>query len=321
MELRYVHGSTPEKEILQVYAETMEQLFQQDPKVVYLDADLMGSLKTSELWKKYPDHVLNTGIQEADMVGVAAGLYLAGFKPYIHSFTPFASRRVFDQLFISIAYAQKSVRVIGSDAGIAATYNGGTHMCFEDIGLMRTIPYACICDVTDAAMFKQMLYLTKDRQGVNYIRTARRGVPDIYYSDESFEIGKGKVLHEGKDATIIAAGLQVAPALDAASMLEDEGISVRVVDIVTIKPIDRDLILDSARKTGLIVTSENGNIRGGLGSAVAEVTAEFCPTHILFNGVKDRFGQVGGMDFLREQYQLRAQDIAACVRQGIQQKK
>ena len=156
MKLRYT-GEAPEKEILQMFSATMEELFREDDKVVYLDADLMGSLKTQGLWKQHPDRVFNCGIQEANMVGVAAGLYLAGYKPYIHSFSPFISRRVFDQVFLSIGYGHKSVHLIGSDAGIMATDNGGTHMCFEDIAMMRTIPGACVVDVSDATMFMALI--------------------------------------------------------------------------------------------------------------------------------------------------------------------
>ena len=156
MKLRYT-GKAPEAEISQVFAPTMEELLRSDEKVVYLDADLMASLKTQKLWEKYPERILNCGIQEANMVGVAAGLYLAGYKPYIHSFAPFITRRVFDQVFISIGYGHKSVHLIGSDVGIMATDNGGTHMCFEDIALIRTIPDSCIIDVTDATMFVDLL--------------------------------------------------------------------------------------------------------------------------------------------------------------------
>lgn len=319
VELKY-DGQVPKKEIMQVYNETMEELFLQDESVVYLDADLMGSLKTSALWKKYPKHVFNTGIQEANMVGVACGMYLAGLKPYIHSFSPFASRRVFDQIFISAAYAKKSLKVIGSDAGIAATYNGGTHMCFEDIALYRAIPRACIVDVSDGCMFAYLLKALKDYQGVVYFRTARRGVKDIYKDTEAFEVGKGKILKEGTEATIIASGLQVAQAIEAANILEKEGITVRVIDPITVKPLDEELIIESAKKTGLIITSENHNVCGGLGDAVAAITAEHYPIPVLKNGVKDVFGQVGNECYLREQYHLREQDIANLVKEGLTRK-
>ncbi|MFR4128784.1 MAG: transketolase family protein [Roseburia inulinivorans] len=320
VKIRYT-GNAPEKEITQVYNETMSEMFEEDSNVVYLDADLMGSLKTKELWKKYPHNVFNTGIQEANMIGVACGMYLAGYKPYVHSFSPFASRRVFDQVFISGAYAKKRIKIIGSDAGIAATYNGGTHMCFEDIAMFRAVPNACIVDVSDGVMFSKLLRLVKDYPGIVYLRTARRGVPDIYNLNEEFEIGKGKILHEGTDATVVASGLQVQMALKAALELEKENISVRVIDPITVKPLDKDLIIESAKKTGLIITSENGNINGGLGDAVASVVAENCPIYVLKNGVQDQFGQVGNEQYLREQYHLRSEDIIALVKEGLAKKK
>ena len=168
MHIRYT-GEKPEKEVFQVIGETLEELFQEDEHVVYLDADLMGALKTQTLWKKYPQHVFNTGIQEANMIGVACGMYLNGLKPYVHSFTPFASRRVFDQLFVSVGYGRKSVRVIASDAGIMATHNGGTHMCFEDVAMIRTVPGACLVDVSDPTMCGAFLRKTKDRPGLTII--------------------------------------------------------------------------------------------------------------------------------------------------------
>lgn len=311
----------PEKEITQIFNETMESLFNEDQKVIYLDADLMGSLKSQDLWKKYPKNVFNCGIQESNMVGVAAGLYLAGYKPYIHTFTPFASRRVFDQAFLSIGYAKKSVRIIGSDAGILATHNGGTHMCFEDTAIMRTVPNACVIDVTDGVMFEKFLRKTKEYEGLVYFRTGRRGLPDIYTPDADFEIGKGKILRDGKDVSIIASGIMVATALQAAEELSKEGMNIRVVDIVTIKPIDKELIIRCAEETGVIVTAENHNIIGGLGSAVAEVTSEYCPVPVLRVGVKDCFGQVGGEQFLREQYGLSVTALVSKCKEAIKVKK
>ena len=316
MNLRY-YGGAPEAEITQMFSPAMERLFALDDKIVYLDADLMGSLKTQELWNKYPDRVFNCGIQEANMVGVAAGLYLAGYKPYIHSFAPFITRRVFDQVFLSVGYGHKRVHLIGSDAGIMATDNGGTHMCFEDIAMMRTIPNACIVDVTDGTMFVDMLEVTKDWDGVTYFRTARRNAPDIYETGSHFSIGKGCVLTEGNDVTIIASGVMVAAALDAAQGLAKQGVHARVVDPVTIKPLDEELIIRCARETGAIVTAENHSIHGGLGGAVAELLAERHPVPVLRIGVRDQFGQVGPEAFLREQYHLRAEDIVEQVHAAL----
>lgn len=311
------NGQSPMKEISQVFSETMEELFKVDPRVVYIDADLMGSLKTKSLWERYPERVFNTGIQEANMVGVACGMFLTGYRPFIHTFSPFASRRVFDQLVVSVAYAQKSVRVIGSDAGICATFNGGTHMCFEDVTMMRAVPGACIVDVSDARMFRKLLIETVDYPGLTYFRTARRDVSDIYTEDERFEIGKGKILREGNDVTIIASGVQVTEALKAANLLESGGISTRVIDIITIKPIDKELIIESAKKTGLLVTVENASVLGGLGDAVSAIVTDEYPVPVIKNGIQDMFGQVGGMEYLREQYKMRSIDIVAQVKSAF----
>lgn len=308
MQLRYT-GAAAEKEPLQIFNEVMKELFEQDEKVVYLDADLMGSLRTAQLWKDYPKNVFNTGIQEANMVGVAAGMYLNGFKPYVHSFAPFASRRVFDQVFLSVGYGKKSIRIIGSDAGIMATNNGGTHMSFEDVAMMRTIPDSCVVDVSDPTMFGAILKLTKDRLGVTYIRTARRNLSDIYQVDEKFELGKGKVLKDGNDVTLIACGIMVATCLQAAEVLKQKGINARVVDIITIKPIDEDLVLKCAKETNAIVTCENTNVIGGLGSAVCDILAQKYPTRVEKIGIQDQYGCVGNEQFLREKYGLTVENV------------
>lgn len=308
-EHRYT-GDKPEKEVFEVFHDTMEQLILEDKGVVYLDADLMGSLKTQDLWKKYPERVFNTGIQEANMVGMACGLYLNGFKPYIHSFNPFMSRRIFDQMFISGAYAGKSIRLIGSDAGIMATMNGGTHMCFEDVAMMRTVPGACIVDVSDPGMCGFFLKETADRPGVTYIRMPRRDLPDIYKAGETFEEGKCKVLRAGRDVMIIACGIMVGTCLKATDILSEKGIDAGVMDIVTVKPIDREAIVKYSKDVKLVVSAENANINGGLGSAVAEVMTEENPRRLLRIGVEDQFGCVGREEYLRQKYGLTAEQIS-----------
>lgn len=308
MQLRYT-GNPAEKEPLQIFSETMRELINEDSAVVYIDADLMGSLKSAQLWKDYPNNVFNTGIQEANMIGVAAGLYLNGYKPYVHSFSPFVTRRVFDQVFLSIGYGKKSIRIIGSDAGIMATNNGGTHMSFEDVAMMRTIPNACVADVSDPVVFGKLLRLTKDRDGVTYIRTARRNLRDIYLPDEEFEIGKGKILKDGTDITLLATGIMVATCLEVAAELERQGISARVVDIFTVKPLDKELVLKCAKETNAILTCENASIYGGLGSAIAEYLSDVNPTKIKMIGICDEFGCVGNEQFLREKYGLTKENI------------
>lgn len=318
MHIRYT-GEKPEKEVFQVIGETLEELFQEDEHVVYLDADLMGALKTQTLWKKYPQHVFNTGIQEANMIGVACGMYLNGLKPYVHSFSPFASRRVFDQLFVSVGYGRKSVRVIASDAGIMATHNGGTHMCFEDVAMIRTVPGSCLIDVSDPTMCGAFLRKTKDRPGLTYIRTPRRDLPDIYPHGTVFEEGKGKILREGSDVALIGCGIMVATCLQAADLLAEYGVQARVVDIITIKPLDEDLLLDSAEKTGRIVTVENASVIGGLGSAVTEYFSATYPVPVRRIGIQDSYGCVGPEAFLREKFGLTAKNICA-VALGMMEK-
>ncbi len=313
MENRYT-GEKPELEVAQVINKTLRELITEDSRVVYLDADLMGSLKTHDLWHEFPDNVFNTGIQEANMIGVACGMYLNGMKPYVHSFAPFVSRRAFDQVFLSIAYAKKSVRIIASDAGIMATHNGGTHMCFEDIAMMRSIPEACVVDVSDPMMCGEFLKLTKERPGVTFIRTPRRDLPDIYLPGTVFEEGKGKILREGNDVTLIGCGIMVGTCLQAAEILAQEGIEARVVDIVTIKPLDQELVLESATKTGGVVTAENANVIGGLGSAVSEYLSEVYPTRVLRVGIEDVFGRVGVESGLREAYGLTPEKVASEAR-------
>lgn len=319
MKLRYT-GAAPQAEISDLFAGWMEELFACDPKVVYLDADLMGSLKTQKLWRKYPERVFNCGIQEANMVGSAAGLYLTGYKPYVHSFTPFVTRRVYDQLFVSVAYAHKSVHLIGSDAGIMASANGGTHMCFEDVALLRAVPDACIVDVTDAVMFHALLKETKDLPGVTYYRTPRRGAPDVYSEGSKFSVGQGCVLTEGVDVTIVASGIMTATALEASRLLHEQGISAQVVDPVTIKPLDGELLLRCAAQTGAIVTAENHSVYGGLGGAVAEYVSERLPVPVLRVGIEDRFGQTGSVDFLREEYGLTPKAIVEKAHSAIARK-
>ena len=302
-------------------AGVLEDLIQADPKVVYIDADLMLLTNVVDIYRKYPDRVFNTGIQEANMVGVAAGLSLLGFKPYIHSFAAFASRRAFDQLFLSIAYADKSVRMIGSEPGIRQEFNGGTHMCFEDIPLMRTIPHSTIFDVTDSTMFYSLLRQTKDLHGLYYFRMPFKNIVAVYQEGSEFTIGKGIQLQEGSDATIIACGLLVTVALEAAKLLKKENISVRVVDMFTVKPIDEELVIDSAKATGAIVTAENGSVYGGLGSAVSEVVSENYPVPVMHIGVKDEFGEVGPESYLRERFGFTPENIAANVKKAINLKK
>ena len=305
----------------EVLAETIEEIAAADPAVVYLDADLMNSTGTMKFASAHKNQAINCGVQESNMVGVAAGLASVGKKPYIHSFGPFASRRCYDQVFLSIAYAKNSVRIFGSDAGVTAAFNGGTHMPFEDMALMRAIPESTVIDITDGVMFRQVLKLVKDRPGLTYIRSTRKNFRAMFREDSTFEIGKGITLRDGTDATVIACGLLVGEAMEAAQILEQEGISLRVVNIFTVKPIDTELVIACAEQTGAVVTAENHNIIGGLGSAVADVLVQHCPVPMEFVGVRDEFGEVGPQDYLMERFGLLAVDIVKRVKLVISRKK
>lgn len=302
------------------FAAAIEKLIEMDPQVVYLDADLMNSMSTTKVRKKYPERAIDCGIQEANMMGVAAGMSAAGKKPYAHTFGPFASRRCFDQAFLSIGYAKNNVRIIGSDPGVTAAYNGGTHMPFEDVALYRVVPGAAVIDIVDSVQLEDVLIKTKDRQGLTYIRTPRKNSVAVYEAGSEFEVGKANEVKDGTDVTIIAAGIMVAVALEAAAELAKEGISAQVLDMFTIKPLDEAAVIAAAKKTGAIVTAENCNIIGGLGSAVAECLAKNHPAPMRFVGVNDRFGQVGEEGYLRKVYELTPEKIIEMVREVVKLK-
>jgi transketolase len=306
-----VYDGTPDKEPYKnVFGRVMETLAKEDKDVIYLDADLMNSIGTHKFWKNNKSQAINCGIAEADMVGIAAGLSAGGRKPYVHTFGPFASRRCFDQLFLSVAYAGNSVRVFGSDPGVTAAFNGGTHMPFEDMALLRAIPGCTVIDISDAAMLENLMRQIKDRPGLTYTRLTRKNYCRVYSADHSFTIGKGEILRDGGDLTIIACGLMVGEAMKAALELEKDGVKARVVDMFTVKPLDTELVLKCAKETGAILTTENHNIIGGLGDAVgAAVLASDIPCKVHKHGVKDEFGSVGPQNYLQEHYGLTAAEI------------
>lgn len=304
-------------EMRQMYANTILELAQNNPNVIALEADLMSSISTNKIMKQIPKQLINCGIMEANMTGVAAGLSLTGKIPYLHTFGQFATRRAFDQLFVSGAYAKLNIKILGSDAGVTAEHNGGTHMTFEDMGLVRLIPGAHVYEVSDSTMLGYLLRKVEKENGIHYIRTIRKNAVKLYVEGETFEAGKGKVLREGGDVTIIASGIMVAEALQAADLLIEQGIEATVIDMFSIKPIDKDLIVKYASKTGAVVTAENHNVIGGLGSAVAEVLSEQCPTKMRRIGVREQFGQVGKVDYLKEFYGLTSQHIAAAAKELV----
>jgi transketolase len=313
-------GTMDPRQCKAVLGETIPALAAEDENVIYLDADLMNCIGTAKWAAENPDRAVNCGIAEANMVGVACGLAASGFKPIIHTFGPFASRRVFDQVFLSAGYAKNSITVIGTDPGVTATLNGGTHMPFEDVALYRALPTATIIDVTDPAMLISVLRQCKDREGVKYIRVGRKNYARMYEDGSELPIGKGVELRDGTDAVIFACGIMVHEAMQAAAALEKEGISAAVVDMFTIKPLDVDCVLRWAEKTGAVVTAENHNRVGGLTSAVSEVLALKRPTPLEYVAVEDCFGEVGPQGYLQERFGLTAEHVAEAVRAVIKRK-
>ncbi|MCX5773121.1 MAG: transketolase family protein [Fusobacteria bacterium] len=304
-----------------VYCDTLIALANSNKNIVALDADLMSSMGMNAFKKTFPDRMFNCGVQEANMIGVAAGLSSIGKIPYAHTFGPFASRRCFDQIFLSCAYSKQNVRIIGSDPGITAAYNGGTHMPFEDLALMRTVPEMNIIVPSDSVMLEDIIRKTENLYGNFYIQLLRNNAVSIYEKGSKFTLGKANKIVEGKDITIIANGIMVSECLIAAEQLSKIGIHARILDMFCLKPIDKESILNAAQETGAIVTVENHNIINGLASAVSEVIVEECLVPMGKIGVRDQFGQVGSVEYLKEVYHLTPQDIVEEVIKTLKRKK
>ena len=300
-------------EMREVYTNKLIEMAEKDDRIVLLDADLMKASKAIPFREKYPERTVDVGVAEANMIGVAAGLAASGKIPFTHTFTPFATRRCFDQVTISVAYAKLNVKMMGSDPGVSAELNGGTHMSMEDVGLMRNLPGMTIFEPVDSVQLEAAMEDIVAHDGPVYIRMFRKKAEKIFNDDYKFNWGKGDLLEDGTDVTIVASGLMVKEALEARKVLAEEGISARVINIHTVKPIDADIILKAAEETGAIVTAENHNVINGLGSAVAEVLIENKPVPMKRIGVQDHFGEVGKMPFLMEKYNMLPKDIvAAC---------
>ena len=301
---------------------TLNEMMAEDKSICYVDCDLMGCINTKMLRKNYPDRAFEAGIAEANGAGVAAGLAATGKKVFYHSFGTFSSRRCYDQIYMSAAYAGLSVRVLGSDAGVTAAFNGGTHMPLEDAAMYLSIPETTVLDPADYDQLASITRQLVNVEGVTYTRFVRKGIIQVYGEGSEFEIGKGVVLHESdKDvATIITSGIMVDESLKAYEALQAEGISVRVIDMFTWKPLDEDLVIKAAKETGAIVTAENHNVTCGLGSAITRVLAKNCPVPMEQVGVMNRFGQVGAQNFLQEEYNLTAADIVAAAKKAVSRK-
>ncbi|WP_088227154.1 transketolase C-terminal domain-containing protein [Desulfosporosinus sp. FKB] len=302
------------------YGKALLILGKENPNVVVLDADLSKSTKTAEFGKNYPERFFNMGIAEGNLLGTAAGLAAAGKVPFASSFAIFATGRAFEQIRNSIAYPKLNVKIAATHAGISVGEDGGSHQAIEDVAIMRALPNMVVLVPADGEETRQMVLAAAEYEGPVYIRMGRLEVPVLFGEDYHFEIGKAKVLKEGTDVAIMANGLMVAAALEAAELLAGEGISVSVVNVSSVKPLDEETILRVAKETRAVVTAEEHNIIGGLGSAIAEILGEKLPTPMVRVGLKDSFGESGRPYELLEKYGLGKEGLVKAVREALAKK-
>lgn len=301
--------SAEKQEMRKAFCDTLLELSEYNKKIVVMDADLMGAMGTKPFAEKYPERTIDCGIQEANMIGAAAGLSAVGMIPFAHTFGAFASRRAFDQVFLSGAYAKSNIKVIGSDPGITAQINGGTHMPFEDMGLMCSVPGMTVIEPTDIAMLRWALKEMAGAYGMHYMRLVRKSCMKIYQDGSQFDMNRAVTLKNGTDVTVIASGYCVAEAIKAGEILKGRGIDARIINVFCWKPIDQETIINAAIETGAVVTAENHNVMTGLGAAVANVIVKNRPVPMEMVGVQDEFGEVGFVDYLSERFGLNAEHI------------
>lgn len=301
----------------QAYGEGLVELGKEYENLVVMDADLSGSTKTGMFAKEYPDRFFNMGIAEQNMYGAATGLALSGKIVCASTFAMFATGRAFEIVRNSIGYTGANVKICASHAGITVGEDGASHQTFEDIALMRTVPGMTVVNPSDAVATKKLLRQIVEMEGPCYFRVGRAAVPVFYSESDEITLGKGNLIRDGKDVTIIATGIMVSSAFEAAEKLAAEGIDARVIDIHTIKPIDEEIIIKAAAETGAIVTAEEHGIIGGLGDAVAQVVVKNQPCRMAMVGQQDTFGESGKPDQLLAKYQMTADDIAAAVKKVL----
>jgi transketolase len=308
-------------EMRAVFGSELEKLMAADQRVILIDADLARANGTLGIRQRYPDRALDVGVAEQNMASVAAGLASYGFIPFITSFAAFASRRMCDQVAISIAFAKSNVKIVGTDPGIMAELNGGTHMSMEDVGVFRSIPGMVIFEPVDAVQLAKALPQIAKWNGPVYIRLLRQVAPAVFGADYEFSLFKDDVLREGKDVSLFASGIMVVQALEAATRLQERGISAEVINTHTIKPIDVETVVNSVLRTGAAVTCENHNIIGGLRSAIAEVITDRCPVPLKGVGVQDHFGEVSKSPYLLRKFKMTADDITKAAIASIAMKR
>lgn len=301
-----------------VYGETLAELGHQDSSIVVLTADLAGSTKTSIFAAEHPDRFYNMGVAEANMIGTAAGFALSGFRPFVSTFAMFATGKVWEQIRQVVAYPNTPVRIVATHAGLTVGEDGASHQMLEDIGNMRVLPNMSVIVPSDAVEAAGIIrFVAAYDDGPVYVRLARAPFPVIHDEDHTFEFGKAEVLAQGTDVTIAACGLMVSVALEAREVLAGDGIAAEVVNVSTIKPLDRETLLTSAHKTGVVVTAEEHQIVNGLGSAICELLSEELPTLVVRVGVDDRFGQSGNAEALLAHYGLDVDGLVAATKQAL----
>lgn len=303
-------------EMRAVYAQCMAELMKADKNVCILDADLARANGTLGMYPDFPEQMFDVGIAEQNMASIGAGLASYGFKPYVQSFTAFATRRICDQIAISICYAKQNVKVVGTDPGMYAELNGGTHMSFEDIAVLRSIPGIVIFEPVDEVQLRAAMPVINDYDGCVYIRLFRKEAPVVFGEGYQFDLFKADQLREGSDVSIFVSGQLTTDVLAAADRLAQEGVKADVYNIHTIKPIDRETVLASAKKTGCVLTVENHNVIGGLHSAVAE-TLSTSKLPVVGLGVNDRWGEVGKVPYLSQALGLNTDNIVAKAKEAI----
>ena len=301
----------------QAYGEGLVELGKEYENLVVMDADLSGSTKTGMFAKEYPDRFFNMGIAEQNMYGAATGLALSGKIVCASTFAMFATGRAFEIVRNSIGYTGANVKICASHAGITVGEDGASHQTFEDIALMRTVPGMTVVNPSDAVATKKLLRQIVETEGPCYFRVGRAAVPVFYDESDEITLGKGNLIRDGKDVSIIATGIMVSSAFEAAEKLAAEGVDARVIDIHTIKPIDEEIIIKAASETGAIVTAEEHGVIGGLGDAVAQVVVKNQPCRMAMVGQQDTFGESGKPDQLLAKYQMTADDIAAAVKKVL----
>jgi transketolase len=302
------------------YGVTLAELGEEEPNIVALDADLSGSTKTSLFAKKFPERFFNMGIAEANMMGTAAGLAAVGKIPFVSTFAIFAVGRAWEQMRQSVAYPKANVKIVATHGGVTVGEDGGSHQSVEDIAIVRAVPNMTVIVPADGVETRAAIRAAAAHKGPFYIRLGRNKVPTIFGEDYRFEIGKGSEVAKGSDLTFVSTGLMTAQAIAAAGLLAKEGISARVVHIATVKPLDREIILDAARETGAIVTAEEHSVIGGLGGAVAELLAEQHPVPVKRVGIRDRFGTSGKAEELMKYFGLLPEDLVEAAREVLARK-